>query len=73
MVRDLMGDLEYFQGKNEISSKGQLSAVLQLTDIAKHKPFPFNPKDFLTSGGGQVAKLSGTNCNKKRDEPVVER
>ncbi len=73
MVRDLMGDLEYFQGKNEISSKGQLSAVLQLTDIAKHKPFPFNPKDFLTSGGGQVAKLSGTNCNKILEKHGVNR
>ena len=60
----LQDDLHSFQVENHIVGKGQLSAVLQITVIASKKEFPLNPTDFLTKSGGQVAKLSGANCNK---------
>lgn len=72
-MMDLENILRIFQTENGITSKGQLSAVLQLTDIAANKPFPFNSKDFLTPNGGQVAKLSGPNCNKILEKHGVKR
>lgn len=64
MAIDWIDVLRTFQTQNNIIGKGQLSAVLQLTVLAKTKTFPLDPKDFLTKSGGQVAKLSGSNCNK---------
>lgn len=63
-MTNLEDKLKLFQTENNIIGKGQLSAVLQITDLAKVKQFPLDSKDFLTKGGGQVAKLSGSNCNK---------
>lgn len=60
----LQNALHTFQVNNHIFGKGQLSAVLQITVLASKKEFPLAPKDFLTKSGGQVAKLSGANCNK---------
>lgn len=49
--------LEKFQADHGINSKGPLCVVLVLTRTASKKKPPYNPDDFLTAKGGQVAGL----------------
>lgn len=42
---DAFDRLESFRTSNDISSKGQLSVVIQVTSMAKDKPMPLNPDD----------------------------
>ena len=62
--QDAFDRLESFREDNDISSKGQLSVVVQVTDMAKGKPMPLNPDDFKTEKEGQVKGLGGGNLKK---------
>lgn len=61
---DAFGKLESFRMDNDISSKGQLSVVIQVTNMVKDKPMPLNPDDFKTENEGQVKGLGGGNLKK---------
>ena len=61
---DAFDRLESFRTSNDISSKGQLSVVIQVTSMAKDKPMPLNPDDFNTEKEGQVKGLGGGNLKK---------
>lgn len=51
--------LSVFAEEHEMHTKGTLSMVLVLTRNAAKRTPPFDPRDFLTPKGGQVAGLSG--------------
>ena len=61
---DAFDRLESFRASNDISSKGQLSVVIQVTSMAKDKPMPLDPDDFKTEKEGQVKGLGGGNLKK---------
>ena len=61
---DSLERLKAFQAKNNITTKGPLSLVVQFTRMVKDKDFPLNPDDFQTSSKGQVAGLGGGNLKK---------
>ncbi len=54
----IAGRLSAFADEYEIRTKGSLSLVLVLTNRVALKKPPFDPQDFLTRQGGQVAGLS---------------
>jgi hypothetical protein len=56
--------LRAFQSENNVTTKGPLSLVVQLTEIIAKKPAPWNPDDFLTKNKGQVAGLGGGNLRR---------
>ena len=56
--------LETFRADNDVTSKGQLSTVIQVTFMVKGKPMPLNPDDFKTEKEGQVKGLGGGNLKK---------
>jgi len=56
--------LKIFQQENNITQKGPLSVVVQLTRLIQNKSFPLNPNDFKTEKAGQVAGLGGPNLKK---------
>ena len=51
--------LSVFAEEHEMHTKGTLSMVLVLTRNAAGRTPPYDPRDFLTPKGGQVAGLSG--------------
>lgn len=56
--------LKAFQMQNNITTKGPLSLVVQLTRMVRNKTFPLNHDDFMTDSKGQVAGLGGANLKK---------
>ena len=56
--------LKQFQIENAITSKGQLSLVVQFTRMVRDRDFPLNPTDFQTDGKGQVTGIGGGNLKK---------
>ena len=56
--------LKQFQLTNGITSKGQLSLVVQFTRMVRDRDFPLNPADFQTDSKGQVTGIGGGNLKK---------
>lgn len=56
--------LQAFRDENNVTTKGTLSVVLQLTRAMRDKGFPLNADDFKTEKEGQVAGLGGGNLKK---------
>lgn len=56
--------LKRFQMENAITSKGQLSLVVQFTRMVRDRDFPLNPADFQTDSKGQVTGIGGGNLKK---------
>lgn len=56
--------LNVFKIANNITSKGSLSVVIQVTRLVKGKEFPLRADDFKTEKEGQVAGLGGGNLKK---------
>ncbi len=56
--------LKQFQTENDITSKGQLSLVVQFTRMVRDRNFPLNPADFQTDSKGQVTGIGGGNLKK---------
>ena len=56
--------LKIFQQDNNITQKGPLSVVIQLTNSIKNKTFPLDSNDFKTEQEGQVAGLGGAKLKK---------
>ena len=56
--------LKQFQTENGITSKGQLSFVVQFTRKVRDRKFPLNSADFQTNSKGQVRGISGGNLKK---------
>ncbi len=56
--------LKQFQMENGITSKGQLSLVVQFTRMVRDRKFPLDPADFQTDSKGQVAGIGGGNLKK---------
>lgn len=56
--------LKKFQTDNNIFTKGNLSVVIQLTDMFSGKSFPLDANEFKTEREGQVAGLGGGNLKK---------
>ena len=56
--------LTTFQLDNNITTKGPLSVVIQITRMVIGKSFPLDPNDFKTEKEGQVAGLGGGNLKK---------
>lgn len=56
--------LKLFQTENGITSKGQLSLVVQFTRMVRDRDFPLNPADFQTDSKGQVTGIGGGNLKK---------
>jgi len=57
-------DLEQFQAENNVTTKGPLALVLQLTAEMRDHEKPWQSEDFLTKNKGQVAGLGGGNLKK---------
>ncbi|MCD8189327.1 MAG: DUF4928 family protein [Clostridiales bacterium] len=56
--------LREFQTENNIFTKGNLSVIIQLTDMFSGKDFPLDSNDFKTKKEGQVSGLGGGNLKK---------
>ena len=52
-------ELDRFKSEQNVSTKGSLSVVLQLTRILEEKGLPADPEEFKTGKQGQVAGLGG--------------
>lgn len=61
---DVAERLDVFKTENNISTKGSLSVVVQVTRMAQSKAFPLKVEDFKTEKEGQVAGLGGGNLRK---------
>jgi hypothetical protein len=56
--------LKVFQNENNIYTKGNLSVVVQLTEMFRVNELPLDANDFKTEKEGQVAGLGGGNLKK---------
>lgn len=63
-MTELEERLKSFQKDNNITTKGPLSVVIQLTRVVRNKTFPLDYNDFKTEKEGQVAGLGGGNLKK---------
>ena len=59
-----MERIQRFCSDNKISSKGRLSIMLQINRRFSTMSFPIEYSTLLTTGGGQISKMSGANCQK---------
>ena len=66
-------ELICFQTENNVTTKGPLALVLQLTAALRHHEKPWHPQDFLTQNKGQVAGLGGGNLKKILAEHGITR
>ena len=69
----LQEELTQFQNDKNITTKGALSLVVQITRKCKNMDFPVDSKDFLTEKQGQVAGLGGGNLRKILAEHGINR
>lgn len=66
-------ELDRFKSEQNVSTKGSLSVVLQLTRILEEKGLPADPEEFKTGKQGQVAGLGGGNLRKILAEHGISR
>jgi hypothetical protein len=56
--------LKSFKDTHNVTTKGPLALMVQLTHMTQAKSFPLNTGDFLTENKGQVVGLGGSNLKK---------
>jgi hypothetical protein len=64
MDNQIRVDLQRFQTECNVTTKGPLALVVQLTATLRRRKKPWQPDDFLTANKGQVAGLGGGNLKK---------
>lgn len=64
MDDQMRADLLHFQSEKNVTTKGPLALVVQLTDALRKRVRPWDADDFLTKNQGQVAGLGGGNLKK---------
>ncbi|MDR3069621.1 MAG: DUF4928 family protein [Propionibacteriaceae bacterium] len=64
MTNETQQRLTKFQADNNVTTKGPLALVIQLTAIIAAQQPPWKSDDFLTENKGQVTGLGGGNLKK---------
>lgn len=64
MSSELKRQLDAFRDENQVTSKGRLSIIVQLSRLIREKEFPLYNDDFITENRGQVAGISGSFLKK---------